>query len=338
MAFYISVEKRLAQKKIAMLKKKAQFDSSYRVFHRDGKIWIPVRERIPGASEMEGEKQERKPRSVDEALTGILSQEERAEVVSSFDLIGDIAIVEIPEGLEKRGKEISEALAKVHKNVRVVAKKEGPMEGEYRTRKLKVIWGENRTETVYSENGVRMMLDVAKVYFSPRLSFERKRIASLVKDGEKILALFAGVGPFPLVIAKNKKNCEIVAIELNPAAVEYMKKNIALNKMKNITAVCGDVKEIVPRDYKNWADRIIMPLPKDAEFFLEAACAGAKNSAVIHFYTFAGIKAPFDDARAKIRRHLEKNKYEITGERIVRPFSPALVQVAVDLLVNKKIS
>lgn len=335
MAYFICCEKKSAQKKIQELKKRGIFDSLFRVFEKEGKICIPVKRKIRNVVEIQAEPLRKKPGSVNEALEGILAPEEREMLVSSFDLIGDIAIVEIPEGLEKKEAEIAKALMQVHRNVRVVAKKEGPMEGEYRTRRLKVIFGETRTETVYTESGVKMLLDVAKVYFSPRLSFERKRIAEQVKDGEKILALFAGVGPFPLMIAKNKKNCEIVAVELNAVAVEYMKKNAALNKMKNITAICGDVKEIVPRDYANWADRVLMPLPKDAEGFLKAAYAGAKNNAIIHFYTFADIKNPFGDTKAKIFSNLNKENVEIISERIVRPFSPALVQVVVDFLVKK---
>ncbi len=335
MALFIPVEKKSAQGKILSLKKKGEYDSSYRVFEKEGKIWIPVRKKIAGAVGIAAEPLRRKPKNIDEALLGILSDAERGGVMSSFDLVGDIAIVEIPEMLVKKEKKIAEAMVKVHPNVRVVAKKEGPMEGRYRTRKMKIIFGEKRTGTVYKENGVRMMVDVAKVYFSPRLSFERKRIARLVKDGEKVLALFAGVGPFPLVIAKTKKNCELVAIELNPAAVEYMRKNITLNKMKNITAICGDVKEIVPREYADWADRVLMPLPRDAEEFLPVAYSGAKDGATIHFYTFADIKNPFADAKRKTEKHLAKENYEIINKRIVRPFSPALVQVAIDFRVKK---
>ncbi len=336
MALFVPVAKKLAQKKLVELKKNGRFDPSYKVFGKDGKVWIPVKGAVRGAVEIDAEPLHTKPRSMDEALRGVLSPEELPLVVSSFDLIGDIAIVEIPEQLVAKEKLIADAIMKVHQNVRAVAKKEGPMEGEYRVRRLKVIAGEQRTETEYRESGARMLLDVAKVYFSPRLSFERKRIAELAKDGEKVLALFAGVGPFPLVIAKAKKNCEIVAIELNPVAVEYMKKNIALNKARNVKAVCGDVKAIVPRDYANWADRIAMPLPKDAEFFLEAAYAGAKDGATIHFYTFVDMKDPFAEARRKIAAHLEAGKYRIINERIVRPFSPSQVQVVVDLKVKKR--
>ena len=337
MALFLPVEKKSAQKRMESLKRKGLFNPDYRVFEKEGMIWIPLRAgaQVEGAAEISTEPVRRRPKSIGEALAGVLEPEELAQVVNSFDLVGELAIVEIPETLVGKEALVAQAVIQVHPNVKTVAKKEGPMEGEFRVRRLKVIYGENTTETLYKENGAKMLLDPAKVYFSPRLSFERKRIAGLVKDGEHILALFAGVGPFPLVIAKQGKKCEIVAIELNPAAVEYMEKNILLNKAKDIKAICGDVKEIVPRDYANWADRILMPLPKDAELFLEAAYAGARNGAIIHFYTFADIGRPFEEAREKIARHLEKGKYEIAGERIVRPFSPAQVQVVLDIRAKK---
>lgn len=335
--YYVAVERKDAQKKIDELKKKGIFSNEWKVLHLEGKVWIPLLKKIPGAVEMKGEPRKKKAHSLDEALAGMLSEDERKYVISSFDLIGDIAIVEIPKNLKNKEKEIAKGVMEVHRNVRVVAKKEGPMEGIYRIRKMKIILGENRTETVHKENGVCLVLDVAKVYFSPRLSFERKRIAGLVRDGEKILALFAGVGPFPLVIAKSKKKCNIVAIELNPLGVEYMKRNIKLNKARNVIALFGDVAEIVPRYYRDFADRIIMPLPKDAEFFLKTAYIGAKNGAIIHFYTFADINKAFVDAREKIFAQLGKENVEILNERIVRPFSPGLVQVVVDFKVRKQV-
>lgn len=335
MALYIFVGKKLAQKKISSLKKKGMFDSSYCIFQNDEKVWIPVKEKISNAVEIEGKPICKKPKSINDALINVLDQEKRGELINSFDIIGNIAIIEIPKNLVVVENEIANAIIKIHKNVCTVAKKEGPMEGEYRTRKLKIIFGERNTETMHTENGMKMLVDVTRTYFSPRLSFERKRIAEEVKDGEKILALFAGVGPFPLVIAKNKKNCEIVAIELNPIAVKYMEKNIAINKIKNITTICGDADDVVKRSYGNFADRVLMPLPKDGEKFLRAAYFGAKNNAIIHFYTFVNRTNPFEDARKKIFEQLEKKNVGIVKERVVRPFSPALVQVAIDFKVIK---
>ncbi len=277
------------------------------------------------------------PDKLKDALSGILTPSELESLVGSFDIVGDIAIMEIPESLERHEREIGEALLKVHRNLNTVLKKLSPMEGEFRVRKVKCIAGEDRTTTLYKESGIAMELDVAKVYFSVRLSHERSRIASLVAPNERILALFAGVGPFPLVIAKKRRDAEIVAIELNPDAVAFMEKNIARNKAKNVKAILGDARKVVMRSYHGWADRILMPLPKGAQDFLDVAIAGAKDGATIHFYTFAGIRAPKDEAMAKADAAARSSgaRFELQSWRIVRPYSPDTVQVVLDLLVRK---
>ena len=151
------------------------------------------------------------------ALKGELSQEELDLLVSSYDMVGDIAIIIIPPELEHRESLIGQTILKFHKNIKVVAKRDGNYEGEYRTIPLKIIAGENRKETEYREHGLRFHLNPEEVYFSVRLNNERKRLASLVKPGESILVMFSGIGVFPLVIAKHSDAREIVGIEKNEA-------------------------------------------------------------------------------------------------------------------------
>ncbi|MBU0590858.1 class I SAM-dependent methyltransferase family protein [Candidatus Micrarchaeota archaeon] len=282
-------------------------------------------------------KVERSGFKLKDQLSEFLTDAELNELVTSFDLIGDIAIIEIPKSLEPKEKKIAEALLRVHRSIKTVLKKLGPMEGEYRIRKVKVIAGEKRTETIYKENDCRMKLDVSKVYFSVRLSTERKRIAGLVQSGERILALFAGVGPFPLVISKFHPDSEIVAIELNPDAVKYMEDNIKLNKIKNIKALEGDVREIVPKHYRDFADRVTMPLPRNGEEFLDVAFAGVKDGGIIHFYTMVSIDDPFGEALAKVKKYADPAgvSVEVISQRIVRPYAPMVVQVVLDLKVKK---
>ncbi|NYZ74449.1 class I SAM-dependent methyltransferase family protein, partial [Candidatus Micrarchaeota archaeon] len=218
--------------------------------------------------ELEVEKRPAQYKKLKDALSGLMDEGELESLVTSFDIIGDIAIVEVPDELEAKEKQIGEALLKVHRNLKTVLKKLGGMEGEYRVRRVKCIAGEDRAETLYTESGVKMKLDVAKVYFSVRLAGERARIAKLVKDDERVLVLFAGVGPFALVIAKSKPKTKIVAVEINPDAVRYMKENISLNKLKNIEALEMDAKKLTTN---NEFDRIVMPLPKSAHEFLPVA-------------------------------------------------------------------
>ena len=58
-----------------------------------------------------------------------------------------------------------------------------------------------------------------ETYFSPRLANERKRITSLVKPGETVVDMFAGVAPFSIMIAKYANPKIIYAIDKNKDAI-----------------------------------------------------------------------------------------------------------------------
>ncbi len=282
-----------------------------------------------------GKKQTRNHGTFEELLSGFLTKGELESLVTSFDILGDIAIIEIPDSLIGKEQLIGDALLKVHKNVRAVFKKLSAMEGEFRVRKLGLIAGTGGSETLYKESGVQMKFDAAKVYFSVRLANERTRIASLVRSGERVLVLFAGVGPFALIIAKKHPDCEVVAVEINPEAVRYLNGNILLNKLKNVKALEGDAKKL-KFELKSF-DRIVMPLPHSAEQFLDVAFAAAKDGGIIHFYSIVGSEQPFDEALSKASEVAMESGVSITAvnQRIVRPYSPKQVQVVLDLRISK---
>ena len=306
------------------------FDPDYNIFSEGGFLFFPVRGSYAGFETVEREagKRETGPYSLREALEGILSEEELQSLITAFDVIGDIAILEIPDELEGKEQEIAHALLKVHPNIKSVFKKLGAMEGEFRIRRLRHLAGENRTEAVYREHGCQFKLDVSKVYFSVRLSHERGRIADLVKENGKILVMFAGVGPFAIVIAKKHPDAKITAVELNPDAVEYMRENAALNKCGNIEVIEGDAAAFEGKDF----DRVIMPLPKSAHEFLSTAVKAAKEGGTIHFYSIVSIKDPFDEGLKKARDAVPEAKLEMQSARIVKPYSADLVQVVLDLV------
>ncbi len=321
---FLKVPKKQGEKIRQQLAEAGIIDNSYPIIRQDGFLLIPVKEGWGDLEivEMEAEKRPEQYKKLKDALKGALTDEELDALTTSFDLIGDIAIVEVPAELGPKEKDIGDALLKVHRNLRSVFKKLGPMEGEYRVRRLGLIAGEDKTETTYTEHGCTMRLDVSKVYFSVRLATERKRIAGLVKPGEKVLVLFAGVGPFALVIAKDHPDADITAVELNPDAVRYMEENIRLNRLTNIKVLEGDVRDFGYRDF----DRVVMPLPHSAEKFLDLASSAARPGATIHLYTIVRSDKPFENARQKAKG------FEVLSERIVRPYSATMVQVVLDLI------
>ncbi|MFH1972366.1 MAG: class I SAM-dependent methyltransferase family protein [archaeon] len=235
----------------------------------------------------------------------------------AHDIIGDIAVV----GEDVSKKVCNELLKK--KNINVVLRKKGIHSGEFRTQKLEIICGEARKETIYKENGVEMKLDVERCYFSPRLSTERMRIANLVKDKEKILVFFSGVAPYCLVIAKNSKPSLIVGVEKNPIAHEYAVWNC--RKYKNIELYNKDARDF---ESKIKFDRVLMPLPKSADDFLDVAFKFVKKKGIVHFYDFLHESEIPDVALKKIKGKIKVLKIVKCGQ-----YSPGKFRICVDFQV-----
>ncbi len=278
------------------------------------------------------------PRTLKQALKNVLSEKEQSELVSSFDIIGHIALIEIPKSLEKKEILIADALLKVNKNIKTVLKISGEHQGRFRLQPVSYVLGKRQLATTHKEHGCVFKVELGKVFFSPRLSQERKRISSLIKAGENIAVLFAGVGPFAIVFAKNSYSNKIFAVELNKVAVDLMVENIALNRVEEkVEPILGDVKEIVPKFLLQKCDRVVMPLPKGGESFLIEAfqCLKPKGG-IIHFYQFESRNNPFEPAEKKVFEiaQMFEKKAKILRKSIVRSFSPSKVQIVLDVKVE----
>lgn len=283
----------------------------------------------------------RRPKKLKEILREKLDDKELAYVPSSFDIVGSrdgaVALVEIPKEIYHRRREIGEAILTVHRNVKAVYAKKSSRFGVYRLRELELIAGEQISEVLHKEYGVSLKLDVLRVYFSPRESTERMRIASQVKEGESVMVMFAGVGPYALIIAKKQPQVDkIVAIEINPVAYRYMVENIKLNKFEDkIIPVLGDVKKVSYRWY-GCCDRVVMPLPKGAKFFLDDAFnVLKKEGGYIHFYNWAKENKLYVNAYRELEKSavLFNREIKIINLRKVLPYSPRVYKVCLDVRV-----
>jgi len=243
----------------------------------------------------------------------------------SYEIIGDIAV--LPEG----SIDVGAALLKVHKNVKTVLAALSPVEGEFRVRRYRILAGENRTETVYREYGCMYALDLQRVYFSPRLATERARVAALVRPKETVIDMFAGVGPFSILIAKRAKH--VVSIDKNPDAILFLRKNAALNSLANIQVIRDDVHE-VSSHLKSQGDRLIMNLPHNAQEYLDDAMVMAKPTATVHYYDIRPEDS-FEEALKTIREVATRNGREINvlGIKKVRPYAPKSYNICVDFQV-----
>ena len=274
------------------------------------------------------------PNKLKDLLKRKLTKKELVLIPSSFDFVGNILIFsDFPKQLTKKEKIIGTEILKNFKHINSVFKKTKKYSGKYRTPKLKLLAGQKNKETLYKENNVRLKLNVEKVYFSPRLSEERKRIFQQVKNNENLLVMFSGCAVYPIVIAKNTKAKEIYGIEINPTAHKYALENLKLNKINNVKLIKGDVKRILPKLNKKF-DRIIMPLPKGAEHFLNIALTKIKKNGTIHFYSFAE-ENKYENIIKTIKKECKKSKKQCKILKIKKcgQFSPRVYRICVDFKV-----
>jgi len=272
---------------------KGVLDASYSLGKTGNFLLFPLKKTRGIVKEFGGNIVDRNLREVSKPVTGlkealgkILPSSLAEKFPRSFDQVGDIAVLEIPQGLKKYEKVIARTLGRINPRIKVVAKRAEKYSGKYRIRPITILDGEKRSETIHREAGVLFKVDLNTVYFSPRLGKERLRIAKLVGKKEKVLVMFSGIAPYGIVIAKKNPSTEVWNIEWNPHAVKFAEENIKLNKLgKRVHSLRGDVRKVIPK-LKEKFDRIVMVLPFDNDKFLvDALMVSKKGKTVIHMYS-----------------------------------------------------
>jgi tRNA (guanine37-N1)-methyltransferase len=279
-------------------------------------------------------------RLLSKSAIGHLDAQQLARLTKGIDIVGDIAILKITNELEDKKHLIAESLLDLAPNLRVVLEQIAPVSSRFRTRKLKWLAGEERTETVHSEFGCRYRVDLETTYFSPRLSRERKRIADLVSSGECVVNFFAGIGSFSIMIARHSYPSRIFSLDINPAAVRYHAINDVLNGVQDtIDVICGDANRLVAASLVGCADRVLLPLPDLALMSLPIAKSTLRNErGTVHCYVFVDSNRRSEagkQALSEIGSALEQ--LGTTGVRVeahvVRSVGPCLYQVCLDIFL-----
>lgn len=262
-----------------------------------------------------------------------------ASLPRALDIVGDIAIIEIPTELKPHESLIGESILTVHKNVRTVLAKASAVSGTYRLRQFEVIAGENKTATIHKEYGCKYYVDVAKAYFSPRLSQEHSRVATLVKKSETVVDLFAGVGPFSVLIAKKNAEAKIYAVDINPEAIAFLERNIRLNRMENrVIPIQGDARQAVEKRLLGVADRVIMNLPEKALGFVDTACKAIKPAGgMVHYYEFIRLPGSLEDMKLRFSDAVEKTGRKVDAFLFAKPIretAPYEWQIVLDTKIR----
>jgi tRNA (guanine37-N1)-methyltransferase len=282
---------------------------------------------------------EKKRQSLKESLkrSGKFTEEQLRYLPRSFDVLGEIALVQIPFNLQEMKKIIAENLMALNKNVKTVYGK-GKFYGRLRKQRIEFLAGKKQEETIYKENNCIFKLNVKTCFFSPRLSTDRMDLAKQVKKKEEVFVMFSGISPYGIVIAKTSRCKKVVCVELSKQCTKYAKESIKLNKLHNIEAIQGDIKRICPKFKKENQkfDRIIMARPQLEETFLKEALMVAKKGSIIHFQDFVKV----DELKNKIseKRILDavkkaKLKVRIIDTRILRELAPYKYHVRVDFKI-----
>ncbi len=240
----------------------------------------------------------------------------------AFDIFGDIAIIKLSEELLEFSDIISQALLESHKNISKVALDLG-VKGDYRIRRLEMLAGDSDFVSNHRENGLEFTLDISKVYFSPRLAMERKRIYDIAKPKEKVLDAFAGASPFSVSLAS--KGCKVTAVDSNPNAEKWSHKNFKLNNVSdlNYKFFCSKIEDILP-DLTLY-DRIIMNHPTNSLPYLQELSHKLRSGGLIHFY-----KIVEDDENFNVKEHLASD-FTCVFERQVHPYSSSSSLMVFDI-------
>ena len=250
----------------------------------------------------------------------------------SYERIGEAVIVD--EDDPDRARELADALVASDIPVETVLNRASKVRGRERIRDWDLLVGEE-TEVRHREYGCEFLLDLAAVYFSPRLATERNRVREQITAGEQVFDMFAGVGPFAIPAAK--RGATVVATDINETAIEYLRENARRNGVADrVTAINDDVRAVAA-EYGGWADRLVMNLPHSADEFLDAAVALAGEDCLVHYYDIASEDDRFGPGERAVRAAAEP-EYAVTVEttRTVRSYAPHEYNVVLDVRLERR--
>lgn len=294
-------------------------DKNYKIQPINDYLYIPVKDKVEVFEQFSFEPCELKPtKKIIPKKIGV-----------SYDVVGDIAIL----GYREDAQRIAHDILKTRKQIKVVLAAISPVKGDYRLKDFVVVAGEHRTKTFHKEFGNTLFVDVSQAYFNPRLSTERNRITGLTKSDEVVVDMFAGVGPFTIMLGKRAK--KVIAIEMNPNAFNFLKKNVELNKLKNVDVFLGDAKQLSSK-LKGIADRVIMNLPHSAfEFLEQAVTVLSDRKGTIHYYDIKE-EGYFEQIVGEIKKVIEENGrfIEDVSVKKVRSYAPRRFIIAIDFNIS----
>lgn len=292
--YALKIHKSKGEETIALLKEKGDFDYSRDIIFDEGFLWIPTKTKISDAINKDLPKK-----------TPLYFLKKRFNL-RSFDVIGNIIVIFIPDEMILKKDEIGKYLMKIYPKTKAVYREVEKAEGEFRIQKLELIAGKG-SETIHKEHGLKFKLDITKVFFSPRQVTERMELTKKIQKDDRVCVFFSGIAPIPIYLSKYSLASKIIGLEINPFAHNFALENLILNKISNVELINGDVNFEIPKLIKKELfDCIIMPLPKNSGNFLDLVVKALKKNGLLVIY----LAGSLNKAEMKIKE-LERKGFTI---------------------------
>jgi tRNA wybutosine-synthesizing protein 2 len=254
---------------------------------------------------------------------------------SGYQRVGRVLLLRLPEAYRPYfptiGRAWQEALG-----VATVLTHVGPVAGELREPQVERLAGTD-TETEVVEHGVRWRLDAAQVMFASGNRTERRRAGTLVRYGESVVDLFAGIGYFAIPAAVHGRASRVLAVEKNPVAYRYLVDNVERNRVGDrVVCALGDNRTVdLPA---HAADRVFLGyLPDSFPWLSRALKLIRTDGGWVHAHTVADARGAGASALERFGvavRAVGAVVLEPPSAREVKPYGPGRTHVVVDAHVR----
>lgn len=251
---------------------------------------------------------------------------------SSWAVVGSVVLVRIADC--PRPAEVGEALLDLVGGADTVVTRHG-IEGPHREPAVEVLAGEGDTETVHREHGTEYALDLSRVMFSPGNKAERVHMGERVREGERVLDPFAGIGYFTLPMAR--AGATVTAIERNPDAFAYLVENVVRNgvtdRVETYRADCRDVIAGFPDG--TTFDRLVMG-HYDANEYLADTLSVLAPGGTVHVHAATPERLPPERPARRVRAAAAEAGRTIDAMEIrrVKSYSEGVLHIVVDITIE----
>ena len=255
-----------------------------------------------------------------------------AGMPSGYQRMGRVLLLRLPASYRPYFPLIGRAWQE-ELGVATVLTQVGPVDGELRRPQVEPLAG-SETETEVVEHGLRWSFDAAEIMFAAGNRTERRRAGSLVRPGESVVDLFAGIGYFAIPAAVYGCAFRVVAVEKNPLAYRYLLENVGRNEVADrVECVLGE-NRTVPLDVRA-ADRVFLGYLPDAVPWVTRALELLRTGGGwVHVHTVADARAARDTACRRVAvaaRAAGATILEPPHAREVKPYGPGRTHVVVDV-------